>query len=77
MKPTRTAHEHGTDDSERMVTAVLVCTSRERAEQAYDLPKLINEEPEAQAIFPSEVITRLFEELWETYNWCSWCWRSW
>jgi putative ABC transport system permease protein len=56
-------HEHETHDSGRMVTAVLVCTSRVRTGEAYALPKLINEEPEAQAIFPSEVITRLFEGI--------------
>ncbi len=54
-------HEGGSDD-ERMVTAVLVCTNRAN-QQALALPKLINEEPQAQAIFPSEVITRLFEGI--------------
>ena len=56
-------HEHETDDGGRMVTAVLVCTNRERTGQAYGLPRMINEETEAQAIFPSEVITRLFEGI--------------
>ena len=45
-----------------MVTAVLVCTNR-ADQQVLALPKQINEEPEAQAIFPSEVITRLFEGI--------------
>jgi putative ABC transport system permease protein len=56
-------HEHEADDGGKKVTAVLVCTSRNSTGQAHGLPQLINEETEAQAIFPSEVITRLFEGI--------------
>ena len=56
-------HAHEADESDRKVSAVLVRTSREHTRQVYGLPKSINEGPEAQAIFPSEVITRLFEGI--------------
>ena len=56
-------HDHGTDESDRKVTAVLVCTNREHARLVQKLLQSINEGPDAQAIFPSEVITRLFEGI--------------
>lgn len=51
-------HEHG-----RRVTAILVRTDPRRLKRAMDLPKIINQEGEAQAAMPAEEVTRLLEGI--------------
>jgi putative ABC transport system permease protein len=58
------AHDHGpTPLDERQITAVLVCTDQDRQLLAMALPGLINNEPVAQAVMPSQVISQLFEGI--------------
>jgi putative ABC transport system permease protein len=56
----RDAHQH---EDDRRVTAVLVCTNPERIIGSQALPKLINQEPDVQAVAPTREITRLFEGI--------------
>ncbi len=51
-------HEHG-----RRVTAILIRTDPRRMKRAMDLPKIINQEGEAQAAMPTEEVTRLLEGI--------------
>ena len=52
--------EHG---GERRVTVILVRTNPERITQAMALPKIINQEGDAQAAMPAEEVTRLLEGI--------------
>ena len=54
------AHQH---EDNRRVTAVLVCTNPDRVIGSIALPKLINREPDAQAVAPTKEITQLFEGI--------------
>ena len=51
-------HEHG-----RRVTAILIRTDPTRVARAMTLPKIINQEGEAQAAMPAEEVTRLLEGI--------------
>ena len=55
-------HAHG-GGSERRVTAILVRTDPKRITQAMALPKIINQEEDAQAAMPAEEVTRLLEGI--------------
>jgi putative ABC transport system permease protein len=58
------AHDHGPVPlDERQITAVLVCTDQSRQRLAMGLPGVINNEPIAQAVMPSQVISQLFEGI--------------
>ena len=58
------AHDHGpVPYDERQITAVLVCTDQSRQRLAMGLPGVINNEPVAQAVMPSQVISQLFEGI--------------
>lgn len=57
------AHDHGEPQLERHVTAILVRTNTKRMTRAMALPKIINQEADAQAVMPAEEITRLFEGI--------------
>ena len=58
------AHDHGpVPHDQRQITAVLVCTDQSRQALAMGLPGVINNEPTAQAVMPSQVIAQLFEGI--------------
>lgn len=57
------AHADEAAHPERQVTAILVRTNTKRMTRAMALPKIINQEPDAQAVMPAEEITRLFEGI--------------
>lgn len=59
------AHPHvqGDGSVERHVTAILVRTNTKRMTRAMALPKIINQEADAQAVMPAEEVTRLFEGI--------------
>ncbi|MHB8899116.1 MAG: ABC transporter permease [Thermoguttaceae bacterium] len=56
------AHEHE-HQGERRVTAILVRTDDKRIAGAMALPKIINQENDAQAAMPAEEVTRLLEGI--------------
>jgi putative ABC transport system permease protein len=66
-------HEHGDEghvcsedcehSGERRVTAILIRTNDERFRDAFELPKTINREEDAQAAMPAEEVTRLLEGI--------------
>ncbi len=53
-------HEH---EGGRRVTAILIRTDDKRIARAMALPKIINQEGEAQAAMPAEEVTRLLEGI--------------
>jgi putative ABC transport system permease protein len=58
------AHHHeAVPHDQRRITAVLVCTDQSRQRLAMGLPALINSEPVAQAVMPSQVIDQLFRGI--------------
>ena len=56
-------HDQGDGSVERHVTAILVRTNTKRMTRAMALPKIINQEADAQAVMPAEEVTRLFEGI--------------
>lgn len=60
------AHHHPKAPLRRAVTAILVCTdqsSPQAAQLAMALPDRVNREKEAQAVYPSYVISRFFDTV--------------
>ncbi|NLS93058.1 MAG: FtsX-like permease family protein [Planctomycetaceae bacterium] len=55
-------HDHGHDHG-RQVTAILVRTNEKQIARAMALPKIINQEGDAQAAMPAEEVTRLLEGI--------------
>lgn len=53
-------HDH---EGGRRVTAILIRTDDRRIAQAMELPKIINQEGDAQAAMPAEEVTRLLEGI--------------
>jgi putative ABC transport system permease protein len=45
------------------VSAILVCTDKNKPLLAFDLPTVVNKEPYAQAVAPSRVISDLFDRI--------------
>jgi len=56
-------HAHGVPYDKRQLTAVLVCTDPSRQRLGMGLRNVINEEPDAQAVAPAEIISQLFEGI--------------
>ncbi len=56
-------HTHGVPQDRRQLTAVLVCTDPSRQALGMMLRNVINEEPDAQAVAPAEIISQLFEGI--------------
>jgi putative ABC transport system permease protein len=59
----RADHDHEEDSLPREITAILVCTNEKRQRLAMALPERINREPVAQAVMPTQVITRFFDQM--------------
>jgi putative ABC transport system permease protein len=56
-------HHEATPLDQRQLSAVLVCTDPNRQALGMDLRRVINEESDAQAIAPAEVISQLFDGI--------------
>jgi len=57
-------HVHGPLPHERrQLSAVLVCTDASKPRLAMQLPDVINEEPDAQAVAPARIISQLFDGI--------------
>jgi len=57
-------HEHeGIPEEDRQITAILVATDMDRPQLAMALPRIVNEEPVAQAVMPARVIAELFDGI--------------
>jgi putative ABC transport system permease protein len=58
------AHNHqATPLDQRQLSAILVCTDQNRQTLGMELRRVINEEPDAQAVAPAEVISQLFDGI--------------
>ena len=57
------AHDGHDHEGGRRVTAILIRTDDRRIAQAMALPKIINQEGDAQAAMPAEEVTRLLEGI--------------
>ncbi len=57
-------HDHAHDhEAEKPITAILVRRDWDDAARALELPKLLNELPEVQAVAPAEVVADLFDKI--------------
>ncbi|HLA83853.1 MAG TPA: ABC transporter permease [Thermoguttaceae bacterium] len=57
-------HDHGPVPlDKRQLSAVLVCTDHSKLGLAMQLPDVINEEPQAQAVPPARIISELFDGI--------------
>lgn len=56
-------HDHESEDAHRQLSAILVCTNAKQAQLAMTLPTVINDATVAQAVYPSRVISELFDGI--------------
>jgi putative ABC transport system permease protein len=57
-------HDHATDQPvNKEISAILVCTYKNKAMMSFNLPTVINKETVAQAVYPSMEISKLFDNI--------------
>ena len=56
-------HHEPVPEEKRQLSAVLVCTNQSKPRLAMQLPDVINEEPDAQAVAPTRIISQLFDGI--------------